>query len=250
MATKAETLAEQHRRAQLQIRAHVIRSFMLLWPLWNGDDASFERLIEATLPLIRVFKEGSAALAGRFYTAERAAVDLAGEPTVRLASSIDVKQITSSMYVTGQVSARNALASARTPTEARDSALTKVSGAVARHVLDGGRQTILDSVAADERALGWARVTDGDPCYFCLTLASRGAVYESETTAGFEAHDFCGCAAMPVFRPDVEIPGHAKWLGIYHEAQRAGVASGELQHGENSSAARLNAVRRYLTTNA
>lgn len=242
------TLAEQHRQAQLQVRNHALRDFLLLWPLWTGDDQSFARLVQATRPLVDVYRRVSATLASSYYTAARMDAGVSGAAGVQLAAAVDAKQLATSMYVTGQVSARNALDAGRTAAAARQTALAQVSGAVTRHVLDGGRQTLLDTVQADKHALGWARVTDGDPCYFCLTLASRGAVYKTEQSASFEAHDHCGCSAMPVFDRRAVIPDHAKWLGIYEQAQQAGIDSGLLQHGENTSAARLNAVRQFLAT--
>lgn len=246
--SETTALTEQHRQAQLQVRNTALRDFLLLWPLWNGDRETFASLVQATLPLIRVYKQASAAVAASYYQTLRSTEGVVGRPSVRLAATVDPEQIISSLYVTGQVKTRDALNSGAAPEQARKAALTRVSGAVSRHVLTGGRETVLNSVAADKRAIGWARVTDGDPCYFCLTLASRGAVYKTEQSASFEAHDHCGCSAMPVFDRATDIPGHAKWAGIYDAAQAAGIESGDLQHGENSSAERLNAVRRYLAT--
>ena len=248
MSDAATALTEQHRQAQLQVRNHALRDFLLLWPLWRGDQATFASLVQATLPLVRVYRQTSATLAASYYRAMRADVGVVGRPNIRLASPLDPEQITSSLYVTGQVKTRDALSGGASPEQARRAALTRVSGAVSRHVLTGGRETVLNSVAADKGAIGWARITDGNPCYFCLTLASRGAVYKTEQSASFEAHDHCGCSAMPVFDRHAEIPGHTKWRDIYDAAQTAGLESGDLQHGENSSAERLNAVRRYLAT--
>jgi hypothetical protein len=77
-------------------------------------------------------------------------------------------------------------------------ALVRVSGAVTRHVLDGGRETLLASVRGDRRARGWARVTSAEPCEFCSMLASRGGVYMA-TSGAFAAHDHCACGVEPVF---------------------------------------------------
>lgn len=246
MTSSPTALAEQHRQAQLQVRARALRDFLLLWPLWTGDEASFARLVQAAKPLVTVYRNASSALASSYYTAARTADEVGGPFVPRLVASVPDSQLASSMYATGHAAARNALSSGQSAMEARKTALTRVSGALTRHVLDGGRGTILTSVQADEKALGWARVTDGNPCYFCLTLASRGAVYKSEQAADFEAHDHCGCAAMVVFSRDTEIPGRDRWQSIYDEAQQYGLDESLLQPGENSSAARLNAVRRYL----
>ncbi|UQI46727.1 hypothetical protein M1P56_21420 [Streptomyces sp. HU2014] len=57
------------------------------------------------------------------------------------------------------------------------------AGAADRETLRGGRELITSASREDRRALGWARITDGDPCSFCAMLVSRGAVYSSRATA-------------------------------------------------------------------
>lgn len=246
MADQA-ALTEQYRQAQLQIRAQALKDFSTLWQIWKGDENSFTELVTAAIALVRVYRNISAAAAASYYEAFREAAQAAGVPATVLSSSIPDGMVATSLYVTARDALRSALTAGQTATQARETAFVRASGAVTRHIIDGGRQTIIDSVAADKEAVGWARVTDGDPCYFCLTLASRGAVYKSEQSASFQAHDHCACVAMPVFKGTV-IPGLDKWRQIYNDAQNQGESNGTLQPGENSSAARLRAVRQYLTT--
>jgi hypothetical protein len=76
------------------------------------------------------------------------------------------------------------------------------AGHAARIALDGGRTTTLDTVKADPVAVGWYRVTDGDPCAFCALLASRGVVYKEFDTVDLTAtqvHNDCGCFGAPAF---------------------------------------------------
>lgn len=249
MADDTLALTEQHRQTQLQIRAQALRDFALLWPIWKGDEQSFAELVAAALVLVRAYRRLSSTAAATYYEAFRSAARAAGVATPTLAAAIPDAQVATSLYVTGRDALRIALNAGQTADGARSTALVRAGGAVSRHIVDAGRQTILDSVAADPHAVGWARVTDGDPCYFCLTLASRGAVYKSEQSASFQAHDHCGCTAMPVFE-GTEIPSLDRWKQIYNDAQNQGESSGLLQPGENSSKARLNAVRQYLTTHA
>jgi hypothetical protein len=244
-----QQLAEQHRQAQLQVRTHALRDFLLLWPLWSGDDQSFARLVRAAKPLVTVYRNASSGLASTYYTAARDAEQVGGGFTPHISSPLPDEQLVRSLYATGQGTTRDALGAGQNAGQARKIALTRVSGAVTRHVLNGGRETIIDSVHGDAKALGWARITDGDPCYFCLVLASRGAVYKSEVTASFEAHDHCGCAAMPVWKKDTAIPNLDRWQETYEQAQQFGLDESLLQPGENTPAARLNAVRRYLAAN-
>lgn len=239
------TLTEQHRQIQLSVRAQALQDFTRIWPLWQTDDpASFSALITATLPLVRAYHRLSAAAAASYYQAFRSVEDIGGTATPRLAAAPVTAQVTASLYVTGQTATKNAVSAGQSPETARKTSLVRASGAVTRHVLAGGRDTIIGSVAADPEALGWARVTDADPCTFCLVLASRGPVYKAAASAGFEAHDHCSCGAEP-FYTGSSWPGRAReFRGIYNTAIRDARANGELDRGTSND--ELNAVRRYL----
>ncbi|MFD7101925.1 VG15 protein [Streptomyces celluloflavus] len=63
-----------------------------------------------------------------------------------------------------------------------------VAGAADRDAQMGGRDLMQESSHADRAVIGWARVTDGDPCWFCAMLASRGAVYRNAWTARYQGH--------------------------------------------------------------
>ncbi len=245
MADQTVALTEQHRQAQLTIRQQAIRDFARLWPLWNGDEQSFAQLAAAAVVLVRAYRQISAAAAAAYYTAFRQAAQQQGVATPAVIAAISDAQVATSMYVTGRDGLRAALKSGQLPAEARATTLVRPSGTIARHVLDAGRQTLIESVQNDKQAVGWTRITDGNPCYFCLTLAARGAVYKTKQTASFQAHDHCACTVMPVYKGSV-IPNLQRWRNIYDAAQNEGEASGLLQPGENSSKARLNAVRRHL----
>ncbi|MCX5119223.1 hypothetical protein OG992_18720 [Micromonospora sp. NBC_00362] len=86
--------------------------------------------------------------------------------------------------------------------------LEHLSGGVQRLVLQPARQTIADSVDQDPADARWARVPTGPTtCAFCRLLASRGAVYHSQDTAGGLAtsyHGTCDCVACPVWPGEQE----------------------------------------------
>lgn len=69
-----------------------------------------------------------------------------------------------------------------------------------RNVKAGGRQTVRTSALHDPKKPRYARIPSGvRTCPFCLMLASRGAVYATEQTAGVghEFHDDCHCEVAP-----------------------------------------------------
>lgn len=115
-----------------------------------------------------------------------------------------------SLEVTGPVAQKIAAARKKPLDEARDASFTQAAGAATRQVLTGGRKSLLTLLEEDPQALGWIRVTDGDPCAFCALLASRGPVYRSQETAAFQAHDHCACTAEPVYSRNTLWPGRAK----------------------------------------
>jgi hypothetical protein len=58
------------------------------------------------------------------------------------------------------------------------SGLHNSSGAGIRQAMNGGRNVAGQVVYFDRKVVGYARVTDSDPCWFCALLASRGAVFK------------------------------------------------------------------------
>lgn len=240
---EAAALTEQHRQAQLKVRAQALRDYTRLWPIWRSDSPeSFGSLVTATLPLARVYHRISAAAAASYYDAFRAAEGVTGEATPRLSQLVPDAMVTASMYVTGQVMTRNALLAGQTVEQARETALVRTSGALTRQILAGGRDTLIGSVQADPQALGWARVTDGNPCAFCAMLASRGPVYKTAESGGFEAHDHCGCTVEPFYRGADWPPGARDYRDLYNKAIAAAQAAGELDRGTSNDL--LNALRR------
>ena len=189
-------LTRAHRQRQLQLRALVVRHLLTLWPLWRVDDAdSFARFVAALVPLIEARRHDSAALAAAYYQGFRVAEGARGPSEPRVVATVDRRKVVTSLYVTGEVAAQRALRNGQKPDTAKATALVTLSGAVARHVLDGGRETLRASVLADPSAHGWQRVTSASPCNFCAELAAQPA-----GDGEFASHDHCACAAEPVYR--------------------------------------------------
>lgn len=123
-----------------------------------------------------------------------------------------------SLTVTGPVGQKSKAGRGKLLQVARDESFVAASGAASRHVLTGGRRSLLTLVENDTRAIGWIRVTDGDPCSWCALLAGRGPVYRTEQSAGFSAHDACACQAEPVYSRDTLWPGRAaEFRRLYRE---------------------------------
>lgn len=83
----------------------------------------------------------------------------------------------------------------------------KRAGAAMKAAQQGGRTEIVMLTNSDPRAVGFVSVPRGDkPCYWCLMLASRGAMTYKKRPAPASVsgqwHDNCKCAIEPLFNRD------------------------------------------------
>jgi hypothetical protein len=251
MAVRSEAqLADTYRRQQVLLAAALTRDLVrLLRAMFNPADPgpSWAATRMAVAALIRDRRQQSADLAARYYPQLRSAagvhspfgtaapIDLADE---RLMTNIDVAGI--GMY-------QRALKAGALSQQALDRSAVTLSGTASRLALEGGRSVVAETVQSDADAIGWMRVTDGDPCSWCAMLASRGAVYRSAATAGgrknaefvghgqFKFHDHCGCTVAPVWSQDDPRLDHAD--DLYDQWVQA-------TQGHSGKAA-VNAWRRY-----
>lgn len=242
-----QALTQKFRWDQLSIRAHLLKRALALWPLLDVRrlDATSPEWTRAMVAEVLASRMESARSASSYYEQVRALELPAAAPWrarwLHDAPPADDKAITTSLLVTGPVNVKTKtarlLATPDRPavdkaieTVGRD-ALIDVSGAMTRHVLDGGREVLREEGARDHTALAFARISDGSPCYFCALMISRGFVYRSKDTAGrtassrfdgeglYKFHDHCACTVEPVFTPDARPSAAAeRYDQIYRDA--------------------------------
>lgn len=193
----ADLLTDQHRRAQLALRAATLRDLLRLWPVfdvnniagtWPPLEAGLVALIQARAPL-------SAALAADYFSALRTAAAVPGRPEPRLAAVPPPEDIIPGLRVVGPVNAGQRLARGARPEQVADATLVNVSGETGRQVLNVGRATIVASAAADRHPPRIRRVTDRDPCTWC----SNEAASTYPAGSRFPAHSHCACFPAPVY---------------------------------------------------
>lgn len=187
-----------------------------VWGLLDVHDlkGTLPNLSKVLHALVVKYGRMSNTLAARQYVRARREAGIPGRQGVRVGAVPPLEQVRSSLdYAT-----RGLWGPA--DQDALDAALTQVEGVVATLALDPGRNTVLDTVAADPQAIGWARVTEADPCYFCALLATRGAVYKAEETADFKSHDNCRCSAVAVFTAYEPPAAVRQWRADYARATR------------------------------
>lgn len=239
-----KALTQQQYASQLRIRALALRDFIRLWPIWEGDEKSFREMATAAVVLVKAYQQLSGELGASYFDAFRLAEDPGGYAKSWMADPMTAEaedKLIGSLFETGQYSLQRSLDAGKSPTSARETALTNVSGVITNRVLDGGRGAIMRSTANDNRVENWARVTDSKPCAFCALLSSRGPVYISEFTADFQAHGHCSCTAEPGYE-GTEWPGRSReFHDFYNEAILQARENNELGKGKNYL---LNAFRR------
>ncbi len=200
---EAARLTEAHRLAQVRLGARVVQAMRAAWPLLDVDDLdrSFERWLRTATVIIGGQRTVSARLAANYVQTFKA---LELGPSARttpivLAETAPADAVMTSMMVTGPASVKSAISRGVQSVKAMEVAEARSAAAAMRHALNGGRDTITGTLAADRDALGWRRVTSGNACDFCSMLAGRGVVYRADSAA-FNAHDACGCSAEPAYR--------------------------------------------------
>ena len=236
MAVTAEGRAatEAHRRLQGRLARLTVVQMRQLWRLIDLDDidGTVQGWLSATSDLVRRQHAVSVGIAERYYRRFRTAE--VGEPLLGPLPrpGLSEQAVRTSLLVTGPYRIWALLGKGGTLGDAARTAFTTSTAAATRHVLNGGREFIGGAVAQDSRALGWIRVTRGDPCAFYAMLASRGPVFKSRGSAvagsvfservmDFRAHDACGCTAEPVYRSDTEWPGRAReFHDLWNRAQQ------------------------------
>jgi hypothetical protein len=202
MARTAEgtILTRRHYVAQLGVRAATSRDVMQLWGVVDPTNltGTFDRFAQAATTITRARHGTSSGVASRYQEDFRRAEKVAGRAAVKLASPLSPRDVLTAIRGAGLSGIINSRKAGFSPQAAVRNGLVKVLGTTARLVLGGGRDTVIESVAADPQVAHWQRVTSGEPCAFCAMLATRGAVFTADT-ADFEAHDHCSCTAEAAY---------------------------------------------------
>lgn len=202
MALTAEgrSLTTSNQRQQLAIASRAVDASR---PIWQRVLSSQSVWLAAQLEILRRFHAESQDVEAAYLEAYQRAEGVRPSGIERV--PFPVQEMTAVMLINGPYSVKNFIGKGASPDVAIGKNFNKFSGMVRRQVLSGGRMMVDATTAGDSRAVGWRRVTDGDPCTFCAMLASRGPVYQSEEKAvsiagtGLEYHGHCGCTAEVVY---------------------------------------------------
>ena len=203
MLVNAETMVREHRTQLMQLRSMADRDLVALLFEIEGLSVAEVRnvLIEALPELVAPYTTASGELAATLFE------DLRAEAGRRGTFYADVPDtVPASARVEG--TARWAVG-ALVDDSLEASLRSRLSGSIARMVMDASRETI--EVNGGRDRVRFQRMPRPGCCAFCGMLASRGAVYRSEASAGGGVkargsmalgdgyHDDCQCVVMPVY---------------------------------------------------
>lgn len=213
---RALTLA--HRSAQIRLGIAAEQEARLLWSRldWRDLDGSTAYWLASSTIATSRRTQQSQSLASTYLNEYRRA-EIDAPATVVLGTPTGTAD---ALRIAGPVRVKQLIGTGMEPDEAYAAALTKYAGIVQRQTLMGGRLTIARTTGRDRRAIGWRRVTDGNPCAFCAMLASRGPVYrDAASSAGLQYHAHCGCTAEPMYSEWEPTEAEQRYIDAYTEAR-------------------------------
>lgn len=170
----------------------------------RADPADIDTWWDGVSPQIRqeilAGQSATAALARR-YLAQHAALE--GVQLAPVVVELTEAQLETALRVTGPVAFKTNMTDTGSDVSAVRSMATRLQGSATRLTLEGGRSTVMRTVAERDQIAGWRRTGAGGTCAFCAMLISRGAVY-SKGSVDFQAHDHDRCTPSPLYRREPE----------------------------------------------
>lgn len=220
-------LTEAHKFAQLGVGARAELEARMLWGRLDVDDldGSTPYWLAETVRAVNARTVESQRVAS-VYLSEYRRAEIGSSGEIVVAAPVGTA---AALRFAGPVRVKRLILSGMSSADAYRAALTKFAGMARRQAMMGGRLTVAATSGADRKAVGWRRVTDGNPCAFCAMLASRGPVYRDAAAAdGVQYHAHCGCTAEPaysnVWEPDAD---EERFLEAYGEARARVAADGK-----------------------
>lgn len=222
------------RSALVDLNALMVSDLAALWRAVDGQDVEYLReVFQAELPgIVDPYLAAAGDITADWYEAQAPGRAYVATP----AALVDE----------GRLQATARWAAGTVLTRSPVSPLDLLAGSMQRALFNESRETIIQNSDAEPGAR-WARHASANACEFCRMVATRGAVYASESAAstvggrgstgsrgggvrtrgnqaiGSKYHDHCHCIAVPV-RPgqSYEPPSYVEeWGAEYTRARKA-----------------------------
>lgn len=209
-------MVQEHRQQLIQLRSLADVDLRALLAAGAGLDvaATRELLISALPELLSPYLAASGQLAAVLFEDLRAE---AGRRGVFYADTV------APAVAAARVDATSRWAVAPLANESLTATVeTRLSGSVARMIMDASRDTIASNGARE--ATQFQRMPRPGCCAFCGLLASRptSMAYRSAGSASAGSHDSCHCVIVPVYRgtemAELAAATRERYSGLYAEA--------------------------------
>lgn len=234
LTDEGRALTEANRVGQIAIAA---RAAVVAKSLWSNLDVadldgSTPAWLNANVAAARRFYNDSVS-AEAAYLSEYRDAEL-GDPSGPIVRPpFQTAEMRNALLLAGPVRVKMLVGHGEPAGTAYSKALTKYTGIMRRQVLSGGRLLIDQTTKADSGAIGWRRVSDGNPCAFCAMLVGRGPVYGSSAKAssiggnGLRYHGHCGCTAEVVYGEWKPNEAEERYIEEYEKAAQEANDAGE-----------------------
>lgn len=207
----AEYLAEQHKQDQESIAAQLALSLYPLWSLMQFQelDSSTITWLTAALPIVKTAFLQSQRVGAVFIQNVRFATlpleeplpivlpdverplgvtpeaffppDSGDKDPIDILEEFDRQEVATDLTIQANYETKKAMPGPEE--ELMNNALVRSSGAAIKQAMQGSRGVTKNLLKSDPRVIGYARVTDSNPCHFCALLASQGAMYQKDSFA-------------------------------------------------------------------
>ncbi|WIE54222.1 hypothetical protein [Curtobacterium sp. MCBD17_003] len=235
LTAEGRALTEANGVLQLQLAAQAAAVSLNLWDQLQQAhlDASSIDWLAMNTALASKFYDQSVATTSAYISAYRTA-EIGTDASPIVTPAFDSALTAQILLVAGPIRVKNLVASGMSGSAALAAARNGFAGMMRRQVLMGGRETIDLTTSHDQQAIGWRRVSDGNPCAFCAMLCSRGPVYRSRASAGDDPvagdgmhfHSHCGCHAEIVYGEWIPTKQEQGFIDTYNQAARQANAAG------------------------
>lgn len=203
MAARARSLrvTDAYRHRQALLREHGQRTARLGWQQVELEDldASHERFVAQTAPALVVLQRTGARLSAGYLAAfltselDRAVIPHAPAEADYAGRARDGRPLHEAL-VPSLYTVKRAIGEGKAPAAALSEGLNRAVRVAGEEAVFAARGTLADAIHADERIIGWRRVTGGG-CGACIAAAT-GAIQADDDV--LEVHDHCQCTKEPV----------------------------------------------------
>jgi hypothetical protein len=234
LTAEGKALTEANRVAQIAIAA---RAAVVAKSLWSNLDVadldgSTPRWLNANVAVARRFFTDSVSTQAAYVDEYREA-EIGGSSAPVVKPKFQTAEMRQALLLAGPVRVKMLVGHGEPAGSAYSKALTKYTGIMRRQVLSGGRLLIDQTTKADGGAIGWRRVSGGNPCSFCAMLVTRGPVYGNSAKAsgiggsGLRYHGHCGCTAEIVYGEWKPNEAEQRYIDEYEKAAQEANGAGE-----------------------